>query len=53
MSFIAGAGITNVDLLYQNPNITIAQLLDSDEFTYTKSSDVSDNADEDFAEFTL
>ena len=42
-----------LDLLYQNPNITIAQLLDSDEFTYTKSSDVSDNADEDFAEFTL
>jgi hypothetical protein len=42
-----------LDLLYQNPDMTIAQLLNSDEFAYTKSEDVSDNANEDFAEFTL
>ena len=42
-----------LDLLYQNPSMTIGELLNSDEFTYTKSEAVSDEADSNFAEFTL
>ena len=42
-----------LDLLYQNPNMTVEEMLQSDDFTYTKSEAVSDNADGDYAEFTL
>ena len=42
-----------LDLLYQTPSMTMAELMNSDEFTYAKSEAVSDNADEQFAEFTL
>ncbi len=42
-----------LDLLYQNPNMTIRELMQSDSFTYTKSAAVSDEAEESFAEFTL
>lgn len=42
-----------LDLLYQNPGMTPAALLESDEFSYTKSEAVSDNADASFAEFTI
>ena len=42
-----------LDLLYQNPDMTLAQLLQSDEFTYTKSEAVSDEADQGYTEFTV
>ena len=42
-----------LDLLYQNPGMTIAELLDSDEFSYTKSEAVSDEAENGFVEFTI
>ena len=42
-----------LDLLYQNPEMNITELLASDEFSYTKSEAVSDEASEDFAEFTI
>ena len=42
-----------LDLLYQNPGLDIAALLESDEFTYAKSEAVSDAAEAGFAEFTL
>jgi hypothetical protein len=42
-----------LDLLYQNPDISIMELLNSDAFTYTKSEAVSDDADTNYAEFTL
>ena len=42
-----------LDLLYQNPDMALAQLLQSDEFTYTKSEAVSDEADQGYTEFTV
>ena len=42
-----------LDLLYQNPEMNITELLASDEFSYTKSEAVSDEASEVFAEFTI
>lgn len=42
-----------LDLLYQNPDMKITELLESDEFTYTKSEAVSDEADKNYVEFTL
>ena len=42
-----------LDLLYQNPAMTLSALLESDEFTFAKSEAVSDNADNNFIEFTL
>ena len=42
-----------LDLMYQNPDMNIAELLQSDEFTYTKSEAVSDQSDSQYAEFTL
>ena len=42
-----------LDLMYQNPKMNMADLLQSDDFTYTKSEAVSDEAGEDFAEFTI
>ena len=42
-----------LDLLHQNPDMTAAGLLDSEEFSYAKSEAVSDSADESFAEFTI
>ncbi|MBR2546577.1 MAG: ATP-binding protein [Eubacterium sp.] len=42
-----------LDLLYQQPGMTVAELLASDAFTYTKSEAVSDITDEAFAEFTI
>lgn len=43
-----------LDLLYQNPAMTLAELLESDAFTYAKSEAVSDNVtDENYAEFTI
>ena len=42
-----------MDLTYQHPNTDMAALLQSDDFTYTKSEAVSDEADDNFAEFTI
>ena len=42
-----------LDLLYQNPGMTISALLGSEEFSYAKSEAVSDETDADFAEFTV
>ncbi len=42
-----------LDLLYQNPDKTIAALLESDEFSYAKSEAVSDQADANYVEFTV
>lgn len=42
-----------LDLMYQNPDLSPEDLLQSDEFDYTKSDAVSDNADEQYATFTI
>ena len=42
-----------LDLLCQNPGMDIASLLASDEFAYTKSEAVSDDAEPGFAEFAI
>ncbi len=42
-----------MDLLYQHPDQTIADLLQSDEFSFSKSEAVSDQTEAGFAEFTL
>lgn len=42
-----------LDLLYQNPATTMEELLQSDAFTYAKSEAVSDQANQNYAEFTL
>ena len=42
-----------LDLLYQHPEMNISSMLESDEFTYTKSEAVSDDAEEGFVEFTI
>ncbi len=42
-----------LDLLYQHPEMSIAALLESDEFSYVKSEAVSDETESGFVEFTL
>lgn len=42
-----------LDLLYQNEDVTIAEMLNSDEFSYAQSEAVSDKKDENYAEFTI
>ncbi len=42
-----------LDLLYQNPALSVEALLRSDEFAYAKSEAVSDSADDGYAEFTI
>lgn len=42
-----------LDLLYQNEDITITEMLNSDEFSYAQSEAVSDKKDENYAEFTI
>ena len=42
-----------LDLLYQHPAMTLAALLESDEFSFTKSEAVSDESEEGFVEFTI
>jgi hypothetical protein len=42
-----------LDLMYQHPGMTMADLMQSDDFTYTKSEAVSDETEEDFSEFTI
>ena len=42
-----------LDLLYQNPAMTMDELLQSEDFSYAKSQAVSDETDQDFAGFTI
>lgn len=42
-----------LDLMYQNPALDMAALLQSEAFSYAKSDAVSDEADSNYAEFTL
>lgn len=42
-----------LDLMYQNPDMDPDELMQSDEFSCTKSDAVSDNADEQYATFTI
>ena len=42
-----------MDLMYQHPKMNMAALLQSEDFTYTKSEAVSDEAEDNFAEFTI
>ena len=42
-----------LDLLYQHPEMTLAELLDSDEFSYAKSEAVSNEVEEGYVEFTI
>ena len=42
-----------LDLLYQNPEMNLASLLESEEFSYAKSEAVSDETSADYVEFTI
>lgn len=42
-----------LDLLYQNPSLTLGELMGSEAFTYAKSQAVSDETDANYVEFTL
>lgn len=42
-----------LDLLYQNPSMKLDDLLNSDEFSYTKSEAVSNQTTDEFATFTI
>ena len=42
-----------LDLLYQNPGMKIGELLESEEFSFTKSEAVSNEADPGYTEFTI
>lgn len=42
-----------LDLLYQNPSLTLGELMESEAFAYAKSQAVSDETDANYVEFTL
>lgn len=42
-----------LDIVWQNPDKKITDLLNSDQFSYTKSEAVSDNAEKDYTEFEI
>ena len=42
-----------LDLLYQNPSMTLEELLKSEEFSFAKSAAVSDETEGSFMEFTI
>ena len=42
-----------LNLLYQNPDMSLTALMESEDFSYAKSEAVSDEADGAFAEFTI
>lgn len=42
-----------LDLLYQNPSLTLGELMESEVFTYAKSQAVSDETDANYVEFIL
>ena len=39
--------------MYQNPDLRMMDLLQSEDFSYAKSEEVSDKAGADYVEFTL
>ena len=41
------------DLLYQNPDVSVSEMMQSDSFSFTESDAVSDEADAQYVEFTL
>lgn len=45
--------IEMLDIIWQNPDRKITDLLNSDQFSYTKSEAVSDNAEKDYTEFKI
>ncbi|AEA31440.1 Biotin carboxylase [Lactobacillus amylovorus GRL1118] len=45
--------IEMLDIVWQNPDKKITDLLNSDQFSYTKSGAVSDNAEKDYTEFKI
>lgn len=45
--------IEMLDIVWQNPSTTIEELLNSDQFTYTEQSAVSDQKTKDYTEFIL
>ncbi|WP_265668736.1 ATP-binding protein [Lactobacillus amylovorus] len=42
-----------LDIVWQNPDKKITDLLNSDQFSYTKAEAVSDNAEKDYTEFKI
>jgi hypothetical protein len=42
-----------LNLLYQNPDMSLTALMESEEFSYARSEAVSDETDGAFAEFTI
>lgn len=42
-----------LDIVWQNPDRKITDLLNSNQFSYTKSESVSDNAEKDYTEFKI
>lgn len=42
-----------LDLLYQNPDMNMEQLMESEDFTYARSEAVSDQTDKNYVEFTI
>ena len=42
-----------LDIVWQNPQTDIKTLLNSDQFSYTKSEAVSDNKEQDYTEFKI
>jgi hypothetical protein len=42
-----------LDIVYQNPNVSVAALLGSDAFTYAQNAVKEEATDENFAEFEL
>lgn len=42
-----------LDIVWQNPDKKLTDLLNSDQFSYTKSEAVSDNAEKDYTEFKI
>jgi hypothetical protein len=39
--------------MYQHPGLQLMDLMESDEFSYAKSDEVSDKAESNYVEFTL
>ena len=42
-----------LDIMYQNPDMRIEELMQSDEFSYAKSEAVSDKAEKEYATFEI
>lgn len=42
-----------LDLIYQNPNLSLGELMNSDEFSYAESEAVSNQSEKNYTEFTI